>query len=151
MTKRPNKTTRRGPSVLTRVGSGRATANPDANLGRPPHRASRCGRCRSGRGTGISSQRRIYVPDTAGLLPEIRRVLVTGGRLLVTTPSHDLPRRALIALLRWEPHFDPLGQHVRFYTRRSLSRVLETFAFEDVRVQAQRGTLVARARKARVV
>ena len=56
------------------------------------------------------------------------------GRLLVTTPSHDLPRRALIALLRWEPHFDPLGQHVRFYTRRSLSRVLETFAFEHVRV-----------------
>ena len=92
-----------------------------------------------------------HVPDTAGLLSEIRRVLRTGGRLLLTTPSHDLPRRALIALLRWEPHFDPLGQHVRFDSRRSLTRVLETFAFEDLEVRARRGMLVARARKARLI
>jgi SAM-dependent methyltransferase len=98
-----------------------------------------------------------HVPDTAALLSEARRVLRTGGRLLLTTPSHDLPRRAAIALLRWEPHFDPLGQHVRFYTRRSLGRVLDTFAFEDVQVEAVGGppllreTLVARARKARLV
>ena len=92
-----------------------------------------------------------HVPDTAGLLSEVRRVLRTGGRLLVTTPSHDLPRRVAIALLRWEPHFDPLGQHVRFYSRRSLTRVLRTFAFEDVEARARRGMLVARARKARLV
>ena len=98
-----------------------------------------------------------HVPDTAALLSEARRVLRTGGRLLLTTPSHDLARRVAIALLRWEPHFDPLGQHVRFYTRRSLRRVLDAFAFEDVRVEAVGGppllreTLVARARKARLV
>ena len=92
-----------------------------------------------------------HVPDTAALLSEIRRVLVTRGSLVITTPSHDLPRRALIALLRWEEHFDPLGQHVRFYSRRSLTRTLETFAFEDVEVSSQRGMLVARARKARLV
>jgi SAM-dependent methyltransferase len=98
-----------------------------------------------------------HVPDTARLLSEVRRVLRTGGRLLVTTPSHDLPRRALIALARFDEHFDPLGQHVRFYSRRSLARVLETFAFEEVHVKSIGGppglreTLVARARKARLV
>jgi hypothetical protein len=96
------------------------------------------------------------VPDTAGLLSEVRRVLRTGGRALVTTPSHDLPRRVVIALARFEAHCDPLGQHVRFYSRRSLARVLESFAFEAVHVTSIGGppglreTLVARARKARL-
>jgi len=96
-----------------------------------------------------------HVPDTAGLLSEIRRVLRTGGRLLATTPSHDLPRRALIALARFDAHFDPLGQHVRFYSGRSLARVLDAFAFEDVHITRIGGppgireTLVARARRAR--
>ena len=35
-----------------------------------------------------------HVPDTAGLLSEVRRVLKTGGRLLATTPA---PRRLLAA------------------------------------------------------
>src|SRR5215210_2993115 len=80
-----------------------------------------------------------HVPDTAGLLSEIRRVLRTGGRLLLTTPSHDLPRRALVALARFDAHFDPLGQHVRFYSRRSLARVLDAFAFEAVRIEGMGG------------
>src|SRR5215210_5093654 len=85
-----------------------------------------------------------HVPDTAGLLSEVRRVLRTGGRLLATTPSHDAPGRVLIALARFDAHFDPLGQHVRFYTRRSLARVLDAFAFEDVHITHVGGLPVLR-------
>jgi SAM-dependent methyltransferase len=76
-----------------------------------------------------------HVPDTAHLLLEVRRVLRPGGRLLVTVPDHRRLRTALIALTRFEAHFDPLGQHVRFYTRRSLAATLEHAGFEDVRVR----------------
>ena len=92
-----------------------------------------------------------HVPDAAALLTEVRRVLRPGGRLLLTTPAHGLARRVLLAALRFDAHFDPLGQHVRFFTARSLRAALAATGFEDIRVTAVGGlpllreTLVARA------
>ena len=83
-----------------------------------------------------------HVADTANLLLEVRRVLRPGGRLLVTVPRNG----RLQALTRFEAHFDPLGQHLRFYTRRSLTATLEHTGFEDVRVRARLG-LTAWARR----
>jgi len=85
-----------------------------------------------------------HVPDVGGLLAEVRRVLVPGGRLLVTTPDHGRLRTAAIALLRFEAHFDPLGQHVRFFTRRSLATALEATRFDAVRIRAAGGPPLAR-------
>jgi SAM-dependent methyltransferase len=92
-----------------------------------------------------------HVADTAHTLLEIRRVLRPGGRLLVTVPYHGRLQAAAIALVRFEAHYDPLGQHLRFYTRRSLAGALEAGGFADVRVSATGGApalrrlLVARA------
>jgi ubiquinone/menaquinone biosynthesis C-methylase UbiE len=95
-----------------------------------------------------------HVPDTVAFLTEVRRVLRNGGRLLVTVPDHGRIKRTLIALAHYDAHYDPLGQHVRFYTRRSLSRTLLATGFERVAIEPLggppllRSALVARAVRA---
>ena len=76
-----------------------------------------------------------HVPDTAHVLLEVRRVLRTGGRLLVTVPYHGRVKNVLIALLRFDAHVDPLGQHVRFYTPGSLRTTLERSGFAAVQIE----------------
>jgi SAM-dependent methyltransferase len=92
-----------------------------------------------------------HVPDVAHLLLEARRVLRRGGRLLLTVPFHGRWQAAAIALTRFEAHFDPLGQHVRFFTARSLAGALDAAGYAPVdvrlrgRVPGARRMLTARA------
>jgi SAM-dependent methyltransferase len=92
-----------------------------------------------------------HVPDTIAFLTEVRRVLRRGGRLLVTVPDHGRLKRTVLALAHYDAHYDPLGQHVRFYTRRSLTRALVATGFDDVELSALGGlpllrqAIVARA------
>jgi SAM-dependent methyltransferase len=91
-----------------------------------------------------------HVADTARWLSEIRRVLVPGGRLLLTTPSHGRARLALGGIERYSP---PQGDHLHLYSRTSLSTLLEDFDFTNIEVRVAAGPpglrrlLLARARR----
>jgi len=80
-----------------------------------------------------------HVADTEQLLLEARRVLKPGGRMLATVPFHGRVKTALIGLTRFDSHFDPMGQHLRFYTASSLRATLDRAGFEDLRVRAWGG------------
>ena len=77
-----------------------------------------------------------HVTDTAHWLSEVRRVLVPGGRLLLTTPSHGRLRVALGGIERFS---EPLGDHLHLYTKRSLRTLLDEFGFAEIDVRAVEG------------
>jgi 2-polyprenyl-6-hydroxyphenyl methylase/3-demethylubiquinone-9 3-methyltransferase len=98
-----------------------------------------------------------HVADTAGWLSEARRVLRSGGVIVLSTPAHGLLTRLALGFSAraFDSHFDPRSDHLRFYTRRGLVALLEDFGFEDVRTRALGGVpgarrvLLACARRAR--
>lgn len=95
-----------------------------------------------------------HVADTARWLSEVRRVLRPGGRLALTTPYHGRVKNVAIALARFDSHHDPVGQHLRFLSRGSLSTLLFDFGFEEIEITAAGGppllreSLLAAARRA---
>ena len=98
-----------------------------------------------------------HVADTARWLSELRRVLRSGGLLLLSTPDHGLLSRLRLALSAgaFQERFDPRGEHLRFYTRHALADLLMDFGFEEVTVRGAGGppgarrTLLASARRKR--
>jgi 2-polyprenyl-3-methyl-5-hydroxy-6-metoxy-1,4-benzoquinol methylase len=87
-----------------------------------------------------------HVRDTGAWLSEVRRVLRSGGRLLVSTPAHG--RLTVLCLAfsgrAFAAHFDPLGDHLRFYSRPTLMALIGRFGFESIEVRAAAGRPGAR-------
>ena len=88
-----------------------------------------------------------HVRDVQLLLSEARRVLGPGGTLAVTTPAHGRLDGLAILAGGFEPRFDPLSPHLRFFTSRSLRRVLFEHGFDVLSLRRSGGSLLARARR----
>jgi len=87
-----------------------------------------------------------HLLDTAAWLSEVRRVLRSGGSLLVSTPAHGPLTLARLALSKraFAAHFDPRGDHLRFYSRDMLTQLLGEFGFQEIRVRSCGGHPLAR-------
>jgi 2-polyprenyl-6-hydroxyphenyl methylase/3-demethylubiquinone-9 3-methyltransferase len=81
-----------------------------------------------------------HVADTAAWMSELRGVLRSGGRVLLSTPAHERAERLRSALSErvFADRFDPRSDHLRFYSRQTLSALLCEFGFENVSVAAVR-------------
>ncbi len=88
-----------------------------------------------------------HVRDTQLWLSEVRRVLAPGGLLALTTPAHSRLTALKWALVGIERDLDPFSPHLRFYTRKSLSRALDDLGFTAIEVRRQADLLLARARR----
>jgi 2-polyprenyl-6-hydroxyphenyl methylase/3-demethylubiquinone-9 3-methyltransferase len=87
-----------------------------------------------------------HVADTAAWLSEVRRVLRSGGSLLVSTPALGRPAlmRAALSRRAFAERFDPRGDHLRFYSRETLTQLLGEFGFEQIQVRSAGGPPGAR-------
>ena len=88
-----------------------------------------------------------HVRDVQLLLSEARRVLRPGGELALTTPAHGRLTGLAILARGIERVLDPLSPHIRFFSRRSLARLLIEHGFEVDSVERRGGGLLCRARR----
>jgi SAM-dependent methyltransferase len=70
--------------------------------------------------------------DVGEYLSAVNRLLKPGGLYVLTTPYHGLLKNVLIDALNYRGHYDPLGQHIRFFDRRGLADCLERFGFRPL-------------------
>jgi SAM-dependent methyltransferase len=92
-----------------------------------------------------------HVVDLAPWLSEVRRVLRPGGELLLSTPHHGPGRMLALALSRrrFAEHFEPRGDHVRFFSPATLRELLDDLGFDvlELRPALRRTTILGRARR----
>ena len=73
----------------------------------------------------------LYDPDEA--FAQFASALRRGGRLIITTPFHARFKNVLISLFFFERHFDVRGQHIRFWTRKSLKDMCLRHGLQPIR------------------
>ncbi len=73
-----------------------------------------------------------HVYDVNFLFRQFARLLRPGGLLLLTTPYHGVIKNLVVAFFFFDHHFNPEGQHIRFWTRKSLTRICIRNGFTPV-------------------
>ncbi len=65
-----------------------------------------------------------HVYDTEATFTELARVLKPNGKILISVPYNGLIKNLFITLFFFDYIFDPATPHIRFYTKKSMSKYL---------------------------
>ena len=76
-----------------------------------------------------------HIPNGISLIREINRVLKPNGILVVAVPYHGFLKNILVALFTFDFHFNPFAEHVRFYTKRTLSCLFRKGGFRITKTE----------------
>lgn len=74
-----------------------------------------------------------HIYDVGTVFGEFGRILRPGGLLILTTPYHARLKNVVTALVAFERHYDPTWQHIRFWTRKSLTSVAGKHGLTPIR------------------
>jgi SAM-dependent methyltransferase len=67
--------------------------------------------------------------DVGGWLGATNKLMKTDGLLMLTTPFHGILKNIAIDIFGYSKHYDPLGQHIRFFDKAGLARCLNLTGF----------------------
>jgi len=70
-----------------------------------------------------------HIFDVNAHLSEINRVLKPDGLYILTAPFHGRIKNLLIIMLKFNKHFNPEGEHIRFFDKSGLKRCLVRAGF----------------------
>ncbi len=73
-----------------------------------------------------------HILDTHKMFTEFKRVLKPKGNLIIIAPEFDFIKNIIIALFFWEKIYNPLGEYVRFYSRKRLKELLRIMGFKSI-------------------
>lgn len=85
--------------------------------------------------TIVSTEVIEHLYDPEGFIDYCKRCLPSGGELILSTPYHGYWKNLMLSVTNhWDTHLDPTwhGGHIKFWSRRTLSRLLADKGFTVV-------------------
>lgn len=85
--------------------------------------------------TVISTEVIEHLYDPEGFIDFCRSVLQKNGEIIISTPYHGYLKNLMLSLFnKWDSHLSPtwLGGHIKFWSKKTLSEVLESKGFTVV-------------------